>query len=536
MEKIIFTVIYLFIMSVLAYKGYKGTKNSKDYLLAGRQIHPVIMALSYGAAFVSTSAIIGFGGYAGVFGMSLHWLTFMTIFVGVFVAFIFFGKRTRRMGHNIQAHTFPEFLAKRYQSKAIQKFSGSIIFVFMPLYAAAVMIGAAKFIEKALAIGYVPALFFVAVIVAVYVFFGGLKGVMYADAFQGGLMFVGMLFLICYTYTKLGGITAAHETLSAMIQQADVMAQTGKFPPGFRGWTAMPETGSINWLIVVTSITLGVGVGVLAQPQLAVKFMTVKSNRELNRGVTIGGIFVLMMTGVAFQVGALSNAFFYQETGKIAVVAAGGTDQIMPAFLETYTPGWFVSIFLVVLIAAGMSTMSSQFHAIATAFGRDLMPSRVDSAKQMLITRIGVLIAFVITLLLAWGLPLVWNAAIGIATTLFFGICAASFLPAYAAALYSKCIARKAVIIGMISGFSVSLFWMLFFFKKTASVVGLCQAVAGKVTLVADTGCSNLMFVDPIVIALTVAALTTVVCRFICKPDIEEKHLDHCFSGIDKSK
>ena len=171
MEKIIFTVIYLAIMSILAYRGYRGTKDAKDYLLAGRKIHPVVMALSYGAAFVSTSAIIGFGGYAGVFGMSLHWLTFMTIFVGIFVAFIFYGKRTRRMGHNIQAHTFPEFLAKRFDSIGMQKFAGAIIFIFMPLYAAAVMIGAAKFIEQALSVAYIPALFFVAVFLGVFIFF-----------------------------------------------------------------------------------------------------------------------------------------------------------------------------------------------------------------------------------------------------------------------------------------------------------------------------------------------------------------------------
>ena len=58
---------------------------------------------------------------------------------------------------------------------------------------------------------------------------------------------------------------------------------------------------------------LGVGIGVLAQPQLVVRFMTVKSDRELNRAVLVGGIFILMMTGVAFTVGALSNVYFYKH-------------------------------------------------------------------------------------------------------------------------------------------------------------------------------------------------------------------------------
>src|SRR5574344_3008007 len=98
-------LVYLFIITYLGYLGYKLTKTSADYLVGGRQIHPLIMALSYGSTFISTSAIVGFGGAAGTLGMGLLWLTFLIIFVGIFVAFVIFGKRTRKMGHNIDAHT-----------------------------------------------------------------------------------------------------------------------------------------------------------------------------------------------------------------------------------------------------------------------------------------------------------------------------------------------------------------------------------------------------------------------------------------------
>ena len=55
-------VVYLAIIAFLSYRGYKQTRNSSDYLVAGRSIHPFVMAMSYGAAFISTSAIVGFGG------------------------------------------------------------------------------------------------------------------------------------------------------------------------------------------------------------------------------------------------------------------------------------------------------------------------------------------------------------------------------------------------------------------------------------------------------------------------------------------
>ena len=142
-------------------------------------------------------------------------------------------------------------------------------------------------------------------------FFGGLKGVMYTDALQGVIMFVGMAILIIYTYAKVGGVTAGHQTLSDL---KDLVPPT-LTAIGHQGWTAMPKFGfgkiDYNlWWIVVSTIVLGVGIGVLAQPQLMVRFMTVKSKRELNRAVGIGGVFILAMTGIAFATGALSNAFF----------------------------------------------------------------------------------------------------------------------------------------------------------------------------------------------------------------------------------
>src|SRR5512147_786116 len=102
--EIVAVVVYLVMVAYLGYLGWKRTKNASDYMLAGRKAHPVIMALSYGATFISTSAIVGFGGVAGMFGMSLLWLTFCNIFVGIFIAFALLGGRTRKIGHALDAH------------------------------------------------------------------------------------------------------------------------------------------------------------------------------------------------------------------------------------------------------------------------------------------------------------------------------------------------------------------------------------------------------------------------------------------------
>jgi SSS family solute:Na+ symporter len=533
---IITVLLYLFITAYLGYLGYKQTKTANDYLLAGRQIHPVIMALSYGATFISTSAIVGFGGAAGSLGMGLLWLTFLNIFVGIFIAFIIFGKRTRKMGHNLDAHTFPELLGTRFQSKFIQGFSAAVIFLFMPVYAAAVVKGGADFIQSYFSIPFEVSLLFFVAIVSIYVWMGGMKGVMYTDAFQGLIMFLGMAFLLVYVYNMLGGITPAHEKLTSLFADPVVQEQSSKLiQGGFQGWTSMPKFGSPIWWSLVSTIIMGVGIGVLAQPQLVVRFMTVKSNRELNRAIVSGGVFIFMMTGVAFSVGALSNVSFFYDTGSIASVAAGGTDKIIPVFIKTYLPGWYGAIFMVTLLAAAMSTLSSQFHTIGTAAGRDIYEKILGrSSNSIVVIKVAIFIGIILTTLLAWVSKYMDSsmAIIATGTALFFGLCAATFLPAYISALYFKKISPKAVIAGMVSGFSTALFWIFFVHEKESASLQLCTLLTGKTSIVKDTALAKLAMVDPIFIALPVAFLVTFIVALFVKNQLSEQHLTDCFNGI----
>ena len=51
-------VAYLLSLAYLGFLGYKKTTNTSDYLVGGRQMNPIVMALSYGATFISASAIV----------------------------------------------------------------------------------------------------------------------------------------------------------------------------------------------------------------------------------------------------------------------------------------------------------------------------------------------------------------------------------------------------------------------------------------------------------------------------------------------
>ena len=492
------TALYIIAIFILGYLGYKRTRQAEDYMLAGRKVHPALIALSYGATFISTSAIVGFGGTAAYMGMGLIWLTFLNIAVGILLAFVVFGKRTREIGNRLKAVTFPDFMGKVYSSRFLQYACGLIIVVGMPLYSSAVMIGGARFIETTFSMDYNLALLIFALITAVYVIVGGLLAVIYTDTFQACIMLFGMTVLLIFTYTTLGGFTHANEALTGLAS----MAPASLTASGFTGWTSMPALGSSLWFTMVTTIVMGVGIGVLAQPQLIVRFMTAKDNRSLNRAVPIGGFFILMMTGVAFTVGALSNVYFQQSLGKIAFDAAGkNTDSIIPLYINMAMPDWFVVLFMLTLLAAAMSTMSALFHTMGTAIGHDIWGAWKGRKPSLVENRAGVSVMLAVSIVLAYLMP---GSIIARATAMFMGLCASAFLPAFVLALFSKRPSARAASASLIVGALAWLLWTAFVHRAESSVLGLSQLLFGQAAVLGMPW----QVVDPLIVALPLSAIT----------------------------
>ncbi len=506
-----FTAVYIAITLFLAYLAWKKTKSGDHFLVAGREVSPWIIGLSYGATFISTSAIVGFGGVAAQLGMGVIWLTVLNIGVGILLAFVVFGKPTRRLGHKLNALTFPDLVGKRFQSPFMQYSTSILILISMPLYSSAVIIGGALFISTTLSVPYEWALIGFAVITAMYVLFGGLLGVMYTDAFQGILMMIGMTAILIITYATLGGVTSAHVALTNM----SGLVPAGLASQGMTGWTAMPVLGSNIWFTMITTIVMGVGIGVLAQPQLIVRFMTAKDSRALNRAVPIGGVFIIMMTGVAFTVGALTNVYFYRQNGQIAQTAAGGNiDNIIPLYINSSMPDIVVVLFMLTLLAAAMSTLSSIFHTMGSAAGHDLWIhlknrrakdpyEKISQARSsMTATKMGTGVMIIVSVALAFVMP---GSIIARATAMFMGLCAVGFLPLFTHALFSKRVSLTAAKGSLIVGVGVWFFWTVFVHVKESSVLGICKFLTGKDAILGNPW----QVIDSLVIALplSIAAL-----------------------------
>lgn len=496
------TLAYLVIIIGLGYLGYRQTKGDDDYMVAGRKIHPVILALSYGATFISTSAIVGFGGVAAQLGMGMIWLTVLNIGLGVLIAFVVFGKRTREIGHKLRAVTFPDLMGKCYGSPFMQYAAGLVIILGMPLYTAAILIGGAQFITSTLQIPYNTSLIAFAAIVALYVVLGGLIAVMYTDALQGGIMLVGMTILLALTYVQLGGVIEANIALARMSDLVPQALAAG----GMIGWASMPALGSSIWLTLVTTLVLGVGIGVLAQPQLVVRFMTVRDSRALNRAVLVGGPFILMMTGVAFTVGALTNVYFYRTQGVIALAAAteGNVDTIIPNFINASMPDLFVVVFMLALLAAAMSTLSSLFHTMGTSLGFDVVRRTGSGRASMKPIRIATVVMIVVSVILAFIMP---GSIIARATAMFMGLCASAFLPAYAHAMYSSRPSLKAAKMSLVAGAAAWFVWTAFVHVKESAALGLSDLLFGVPAVLP----MSWQAVDPLVIALPLSAAALLV-------------------------
>jgi SSS family solute:Na+ symporter len=145
---------------------------------------------------------------------------------------------------------------------------------------------------------------------------------------------------------------------------------------------------------------------------------------------------------------------------SIAVVyAKGQADQIIPTTIITSAlPRWFGLIFFLTLLSAAMSTMSSQFHTLGTAAGRDLWEQlrrqgRKDGQPSLKVVRLAIVVGLLVSVTLAYTVR--DEYVIARFTAIFFGLCAATFMPAYIGGLFSRRITRAGAVASMLVGFFV---------------------------------------------------------------------------------
>jgi SSS family solute:Na+ symporter len=311
------------------------------------------------------------------------------------------------------------------------------------------------------------------------------------------------LLLVWFYYTMDFGFAEGNRQLT------DIAAKVPQdlYDVGHRGWTAMPAFGTQQWFTLVTSLVLGVGIGCLAQPQLAVRFMMVDSDKQISRGVMIGCIFIFFTVGTVYHIGPLTNLFFLKMDGMLSTQMTSDLDKIIPLFISRALPEWFSAVFMLCLLSAGMSTLSSQFHTMGAALGADILPE--VSAKSRERISFGVRLSIICAILISFVICYALSAnIIARGTALFMGVCAATFLPAYFCSLYWKKATKTGALASLWTGALTSVFCMLFLHRAEAAPIGICNALFGKAVLI---DAYPWPLIDPIIFALPLSTVAIIL-------------------------
>jgi SSS family solute:Na+ symporter len=107
------------------------------------------------------------------------------------------------------------------------------------------------------------------------------------------------------------------------------------------------------------------------------------------------------------------------------------------------------------------------------------------------------------------------GSIIAIGTSIFFGLCAAAFLPMYAGALWWSRSTKAGATWSMIAGSAIYLFMCIFVNAKESAIFGLTKALFGPVSL---AGTGSLSFIDPLVVALPVSIIVFIVLSLVTEP------------------
>ncbi len=428
-------IYFAAMLGIGLYAWRKSTDDIDGYLLGGRRLTPAVAALSAGASDMSGWLLLGLPGAAFVAGLSATWIA-IGLFAGALANYLIVAPRlrvhTERAGDSI---TIPEFFEKRFDDKshALRVIASLVIVLFFTLYTSAGIVSGGKLFESAFGADYALGLWITAGVVVAYTMFGGFLAVSLTDFVQGCIMFVALVLLPVVAFHRLdweftGALAAAN--------------------PG-----AFDMMSNMTGLAIISSLAWGLGY--FGQPHIIVRFMAVRSVRDVPRMRNIGMSWMAVALGGAVSTG-LVGATYVARTGT----PLADPETIFILLADVLFDPLITGFLLAALLAAIMSTISSQLLVSSSSLTEDFYRIywRRDASQRELVTvgRICVLAVALASIGLAYDpessiLGLVANAWAG------FG---AAFGPIVILSLTWKRLTRNGALAGMVLGAATVLFWI----------------------------------------------------------------------------
>ena len=388
--KILMLVVFFGIMIGVGFYSKKHTTDVDGFVLGGRAVGPWLTAFAYGTSYFSAVIFVGYAGQFGWrFGLASTWVGLGNAFIGSLMAWVILGRRTRVMTQQLDSATMPEFLGKRYDSRALKIGASAIIFIFLIPYTASLYNGLSRLFGMAFNIDYTLCIILMAVLTGVYVIAGGYMATAINDFIQGIIMIIGIVAVIAAVLKVNGGFMAAYKGLSEVPYEG----MNGAFS-SFLG----PDPFNLLGVVILTSL------GTWGLPQMVQKFYAIKSENAIAKGTIISTIFALVVAGGCYFLGGFGRLFSSAIDPAGTGIPAAGYDSVVPTMLEGLSP-LLLGVIVILVLSASMSTLSSLVLASSSTLTLDFLKDNIikdlDEKKQVFIMRVLVVVFILISVIIA---------------------------------------------------------------------------------------------------------------------------------------
>ncbi|EHO9375610.1 sodium/proline symporter PutP [Campylobacter upsaliensis] len=429
-------IAYSALMLFIGFYFYRKNKSTEDYFLGGRSLGPVVSALSAGASDMSGWLLMGLPGALYVSGFVESYIA-IGLSIGAFLNWVFVAKRLRIYTSVIaNSITIPDYFETRFDDDKhiLRIVCAIVILVFFTFYVSSGLVGGAKLFESTFGIDYTHALTTGTIIIVLYTFLGGYKAVCWTDMIQGLLMMSALIIVPLVMLSNLGGYEAAISIVQEIKPQNLSMGE------------------SVSLLTIISALAWGLGY--FGQPHILVRFMSIRSTKEIPTATIVGiSWMVISLIGACF-IGILGIAYVHkfnltlQDPEKIFIVMS----QLL------FNP-WIAGILLSAILAAIMSTASSQLlvssSTLAEDFYRRIFKQDASSQMVMRLGRIGVLLVALIAFLISTDKN---SSVLSIVAYAWAGF-GASFGSVMLFSLFWSKMTRMGAIAGMVTGAVVVVAW-----------------------------------------------------------------------------
>lgn len=436
--------LYFLVMIGIGLYGLReSTDDSSGYLLGGRRLGPAVTSLSAGASDMSGWMLLGLPGAMYASGLSSAWIA-IGLLLGALVNYLVVAPRLRVYTETARdAITIPDYFEKRFgdDTRLLRVISSVVIIVFFTLYTSSGVVAGGKLFDAAFGLDYRLGLYVTAGVVVLYTLMGGFMAVSITDFVQGTIMFIALIMVPLVALGRVGG----PGELDATLQGLD---------PGlldlFTGMGFIGIVSAMSW-----------GLGYFGQPHIIVRFMAIRSVRDVPAARNIGMSWMAVTIVGALATGLIGLAYVTQNGIPEDFLVDGQFDgeTIFIVLSQILFNPWIGGFLLAAILAAIMSTISSQLLVSSSSLTEDFYKIfvRRGATQQELVTvgRIAVAAVAAVAVLLAYNpdssvLSLVANAWAG------FG---AAFGPIVILSLYWQRMTRWGALAGMASGAVTVLVW-----------------------------------------------------------------------------